>query len=138
MKRNIALQVILDTRVLLERSEQLDSQLMLIGLTVRHLCEYVVATWSSFDSEWVYHVSHDTPFNCLIHNVREDFFNNEAFHRLGDSTKSYLNAVIVAVLTEIYTVVDAVINQLNLSDYQISTLVGRQWLGRSLVLEVNA
>ena len=138
MMRSIALQVILDTRALLERCEPLDKELRLIGLTVKHVCEYAIGTWSSFDSQWVYYTTHESPLKTLIRNAEEDFFNNASYHRLSPLVKAHLYTVLIAILTEIYTMVDAIINQLCLSEYQTSTLVARQWVGKSLVMEINA
>ncbi|HWT40747.1 MAG TPA: hypothetical protein VN081_05810 [Dongiaceae bacterium] len=107
-------------------------------MTVKSLCEYAVGTWGSFDSEWVYYTSHETPFKALLRNAEDDFFNNASYHRLNVETQSVIYTTVATVLSGIYFLVDAIISQLNLSEYQTSTLVARHWIGKSLVMEINA
>jgi hypothetical protein len=138
MQRNLALQVILDTKGILDIAEPVDGQLRMMGLTVKHLCEYAIATWSSFDSSWANHYFDGSPLKRLIHNAECDLLSSEVFRREGTETRSQIYLMIVGILTHIYMLVDAVITQLNLNEYQISTLIARQWVGRSLILEINA
>jgi hypothetical protein len=137
MKRSIALQVILDTKEIIEMAEPADPYLALIGITARHLCEYAVMTWGSFDSPYAYHLYDGGPLKLLLVNAEHDFLNNGMFMRLSRERQGHIRLLMTGILTHLYYLVDSVITKLNLSEYQTSTFFTEHWVGKCLVLEVN-
>lgn len=137
--RNVAVEIILDTRDLIKLCEPIESELTRVGMSSKHLCEYAISTWYAFDSPWAYYQFDGSPLKHLMVNAEMDFLNNEAFQRLGPEQQSNIRLIMMGILSNIYALVDDIVSRLNLNEYQLSTLVAKRWLaGNALVMEINA
>lgn len=132
------IELILETRPLLELVEPLEPQLARIQLDARQIGEYVFSTWHTFDAPYMYYYNDEPALSLLKNNAYHDLLSGTAFTRLSPSEQESIISVVTNLLTMYYVLGHHFLDRLNLNDHQLMTLRPLRWYGKSLAVELIA
>lgn len=130
------LEVILETRPLLDLVAPLEPLLARVQLSAKDIGEYVFSTWTSFDSAYMYYYNDEPALTILRNNAYHDLLFSARLARLSPSEQQAVHDVVVNLLTMYYMLGHHFFDRLNLDDHQLMTLRPLRWYGKSLAVEL--
>ena len=140
-RRSSSLIFILPTADLVLEHEPSELLLEKIDVPLRRLADYIIEQWVLLESEPWRHfdaVQRQTTFSRLMTYVTMDFLSEDdvVARYMTREDRRDAEFLIEQFCQDFYTKIIPILQEMNLTDYQLSTLNVNRWVGRSMVIDI--
>ena len=133
---------VLPTDELLIGRASIDQLLAKIEISLKDLIAMIVARWAEEEAGWSISGMQYLPTDATVQekvqlSLMEDYLADELVaHRLSPEDLHVLTQLIRSCCHEVFDEIIVILEDMQLTDYQLQTLKICKWLGRSLVVDI--
>lgn len=137
-KHGVLMLMILPTADVLNEPASTRRMLDQVDVSLEAVAEAILLQWAQIEGQWGHDYNpFDTPTHKLIQDlILHDFLHSTRFHRLSLEDQRLLVKALRAFTHSFFTEIIPLLEELNLTSYQLQTMRVVRWLGRSMVVDI--
>lgn len=139
MKRVRIMLLILPTAELLHEPEATRQLLAKIDLPLETLAEALLGEWARVEGEWGngYNPFDVSTYELVTTTMIGDYLHNTEFTKLNRDDQVAIITAVREFCRNFFDTVVTLLEEMNLTQFQIQTMRLHKWLGKSMVLDIQ-